>query len=208
MRETISYQVDRRESMMRHTQLYRMKINEPVTINGVSFSVGDVGGLVEHPNNIINSWVEDGAIVAGNAVIKDCTVRKSCYIVGDVHINGNGHFIGGTGGDVILNGEIKLDLQCSIDMGPITLTGEATLTGVDDILSICGLFENKGYGGHLTAYRCVTGIFCYTTEIGLCKLEDLVDNLMVDESIFINSDTEYLKKHTQNIVTMIQSFFA
>lgn len=212
-RSAVSYELDKIKSMSHHTPLYRMTAKEPIKFGSITIPTGTTGGLVEHQYSIVDSWLEDGVIVVGEAEIKDCLVRGNTFIAGNVHINGNRNYIGGNSGDVTINGDITLNMETSIDMGPITLTGDATLTGNRDILSISGLFNNKGYGTHLTVYKSNNGIFCYASSFGLCNLKDLTIRLlelnthddMCDH--ILDDDELHVRTFAKHLTTMIRSYF-
>lgn len=212
--KVVSYELDKLESMRRHTPLYRLRAEQSIKFNDYTVPAGTIGGLVEHQWSIDNSWLESGVMVVGEAKIKNCLVRGNTFIAGDVHIIGNGHYLGGNAGDITINGDVTLKMECPIDMGPITLTGNAVLTGNGDIISISGLFNNKGYGTHFTAYKTDKDIFCYANGLGLCNIKDLTIKLLgleandnIDEHIFDESDSLHIRTFAKHLTTMIKSYF-
>lgn len=210
--ESVSYEVDKLESIRRHTPLYRMTAKESIKFGPITISAGTVGGLVEHLYSINNSWLENGAVVIGEANIKNCLLRGNTFIAGNVHINGNNQYLGGNAGDVTINGNITLNMEQPIDIGPITLTGDATLTGNGDILSISGLFNCKGYGTHLTVYKTNKDIFCYSVGLGLCNIKDLTIRLLElnardDTYSILDNDEIRTRTFARHLTTMIKSYF-
>lgn len=212
--ETVSYGLDKLESMKHHTPLYRMRADQSIKFNDHTIPAGTVGGLVEHRSSVDGSWLENGVVVVGESKIKNCLVRGNTFIAGNVHIIGNGHYLGGNAGDVTINGDVTLNMECPIDMGPITLTGDAVLTGNGDIISISGLFNNKGYGTHFTAYKTDKDIFCYANGLGLCNIKDLTIKLLtleanedIDEHIFSDNDDIHIRTFARHLTTMIKSYF-
>lgn len=169
---TVEFVLDRIESSRLHRRVYRLHANGPIPKFGVS--TGDIGGLVEHQDNICDSWVEDGAFVFDSAKLYNCRLRAGSCITNDAIVNGNGYFLGGSMGPVTLGGKTKLTLTDNIDMGPITIFDDVELTE-HDILSINGIFKCKGWATHLTFYKKSNRIKCYS-----CSLE-AGDRIYIEE---------------------------
>lgn len=215
MDKLFSFTLDRLQSSLNQKQLYRMVSN---TNNGnfPGVEVGTRGGLVEKPGNIHNSWIEDGAMVTGNAVVSNCNVRKNVYVRDNVNIIGNGCYLGGNGGPIIIGGSVILDMCKPIDCGPITIFGDnIAITGDNDIISICGLFKNMGYNTHLTFYkpRGGTDILCYgcyldgtiqLEELPLALYKELTDIFAVDEEEVSGDDATKLMHTSMDLVRMIR----
>lgn len=215
MEELFSFKVDRLHSLMNQKQLYRMTSN---TSHGwfPGVGVGTVGGLVEKPNNIHNSWIADSAMVIGNAIVNDCNVRKNAYICGDANIIGHYCGLGGDTGPVVIGGSVILDMHKDIDCGPISIFGDnITITGDSDIVSICGLFSNMGYNTHMTFYKPSeqSDILCYSHASNSNKpisLKDLPASLVEYASQMGDEDisAEYIDKLTRvskQIIKMVKA---
>lgn len=208
MSSNVSFALDRIESAKYNKKLYRMKAED--RLNFVySIAPGTIGGLVESPSNIKDSWIEDGAMIVDHAIVTDCLVRKDVYASNNCTIVGNGNILGGNSGYVTICDSVFLNLKTTLDMGPLTLCGEGiTLTGENDIISLCGLFPNKGYNTHITVYKSNGKIYCCWHESdGICELKDLSSALLKAEDDIIFDDKSHLMTFTKHLTSLVKCYF-
>lgn len=208
--EQISFTLDRIESARYNKKLYRMKAEDRLEFGSYCITPGTIGGLVEHPSNIKDSWIENGAVIVDQAMVSDCYVSRGVYACDECSIIGNGHLLGGNAGDITICDSVLLDLKNRLDMGPLTLRGNGIkLTGDGDIISLCGLFPNRGYNTHITVYKSNTKIYCYWSgSNGACELKDLSTALLKneDEDLIFN-DKNHLMTFSKHLTSLIKCYF-
>lgn len=121
-------------------KLYRIR----ALIDFNDIKAGDLGGYVEHENNLSqmdNCWIYDNACVFGNARVYDnASVYDNAYVADNAHISGNARVCNNAG----VYGEAKVFDNARI-FGSARISGDAIIEKDSDYIVFKNSWSSKRY---------------------------------------------------------------